>query len=330
MSITVGEKDWPVTPEMVDNVDSYARLVREYAQGGTLFVEKRLSFSKTIDVPDSYGTSDAVILKGDEIIVIDLKYGMGVRVDAEDNEQAQLYALGALEEYEFLGDFKMVTMVICQPRLNHVAEWVIPVEQLRAFGEDARLAAVEALWKENPPLNPGEKQCRFCRAKATCPALRDEVLGAVGGAATIADFEDVNEGVVRVGSGSDATDLAKALDKVGLVEDWCKAIRAEAERRILAGDTVPGYKLVEGRLGNRKWASEEAVKKAFQRYRMRKDEMYEFSLISPTKAEKVLTPARWEQLQTLISRAAGKASVALATDKRPAYTPSATAADFGD
>ncbi|MEI6283122.1 MAG: DUF2800 domain-containing protein, partial [Alphaproteobacteria bacterium] len=328
MLITVGEKDWPVTQEMVDNVDYYARLVREYAGDSPILVEQRLSFSKTIDVPDSYGTSDAVILKGDEIIVIDFKYGMGVKVDAEKNEQAQLYALGVLEDYDYLDSgWKMVTMVICQPRVNHVAEWVIPVEQLRDFGEDARLAAVEALWRENPPLNPGEKQCRWCKAKATCPALRDEVLETVAQGGT---FDDLNK--ARTTPDTDPMYLSKALDKVGLVEDWCKAIRAEAERRLFAGDDVPGYKLVEGRLGNRKWTSEEAAEEAFKRFRMKKEEMYEFSLISPTQAEKLLSsnPTRWDRLSKLITRAPGKPSVAPATDKRPAIEVGIAAGSFSD
>jgi hypothetical protein len=348
MAITVNGKDWSVTEEMVEHCSYYAKLVREYAGKYPILVEQRLSFGKTIDVPDQFGTSDAVILKDDEIVVIDFKYGMGVKVEAVDNEQAQLYALGVLEEYDYLNSgWKFVTMVICQPRVNHVAEWVISVEQLREFGENARLCAVEALWHENPKLNPGEKQCRFCKAKATCPALRDEVLEVVTGAAA-SDFDDLDANNVRTSDldannvrtsdpgannvrTSNAERLAVAMSKVGLVEDWCKAIRAETERRLFAGEDVPGFKLVEGRQGNRNWSNEEAVEAMFQHWRYRKDEMYDFALISPTTAEKLLkaNPGRWEKLQELIHRAPGKPSVAPVTDRRPALSVAATAADFG-
>ena len=126
--------------------------------------------------------------------------------------------------------------------------------------------------------------------------------------------------------------LSVAMSKVGLVEDWCKAVRAEVERRLLAGQTVDGFKLVEGRRGNRKWSSDAEVEALFKSFRLRQDEMYDYSLISPTKAEKLLkdTPKRWEKAEALISRAEGKPSVAPATDKRPALAVQSVADDFRD
>ena len=337
MGITVGNKDWDITQEMVDNVDYYARLVRDYAEGGTLLVEQKLEFSEAIGVADSFGTSDAVVMKPDEIIVIDLKYGMGVRVDADHNEQAQLYALGALEQFGFMGDFKMITMVICQPRLNHVSEWCIPIEDLREFGEVAAIYAREALKNvENfeagdtnrLTFNPGEKQCRFCKAKATCPALRNEVLDVVSGDDNVVSFADLDKPSRPYGN----YDLADAMSKVGMVEDWCKAIRAETERRLFANEDIPGFKLVEGRQGQRKWGSESVVEELFKTWRLRKDDMYDFSLISPTTAEKVFSnnPSRWERLQSYIQRSPGKPSVAPATDKRPAIEVGIAAGSFSD
>jgi len=324
LGVEVNGKVWPITDDMIDHCIDYAKLVREYANGRPILTERRLEFSHVVDVANQFGTSDAVILGDDTLFVVDLKYGMGVKVDAMDNEQLQLYALGALKEYEFLGDFSLVQMVIHQPRLNHVAEYVITVPELLAFGRRAKEAAALAL-TPNATLVPGEKQCRFCKAKATCPALREEVLDIV--AADASDFDDLTETV----NDGDTDYLSVAMDKVGLVEDWCKAIRAEVERRLMAGQTVPNYKLVEGRQGNRAWADKEAIEALFQSWRLRKDEMYDFSLISPTKAEKLLTPVRWEKAQSLISRSAGKPSVAPVTDRRPAISGGAATADeFGE
>ncbi|MEI6282947.1 MAG: DUF2800 domain-containing protein [Alphaproteobacteria bacterium] len=326
MAITVGQTDWPVTEEMVEHCWDYAKLVRDYAGTNSLRVEQRLSFGETIGVPGQFGTSDAIVIKDDEVIVIDLKYGMGVKVMAEDNEQAQLYALGVLEDYDYLNSgWKTVTMVIHQPRLNHVAEWTISTEQLRAFGETAKAAAADAL-AVDAALVAGDKQCRFCKAKAICPALRQEVLSTVTGAIA-SDFDDINPKDVRT---RDVSYLSTAMSKVDLVEQWCKAIRAETERLLFTGEDVPGFKLVEGRLGNRKWADAETVETMFQNWRYRKDDMYDFSLISPTTAEKLLktNPGRWEKLQELIDRAPGKPSVAPATDKRPALSVAATSVDF--
>jgi hypothetical protein len=317
---------WPITKEMADYVDDYVSFVRERAVGKILHVECKLSIGHITSEDGATGTSDVVIIDREQeaIEVIDLKYGMGVRVDAENNEQMQFYALGALYEYELISDFSWVTMVIHQPRLNHVSEWNIPVDQLLRFGDEARHAADNVRWEE-PTFNPGEKQCRFCKAKATCPALRAEVTEIVGGAATLDEFEPQT-----VDSQSGDNYLPMAMSKVGMVEDWCKAVRAEVERRLLAGQTVDGYKLVEGRRGNRAWSDEGAVEQLFKSFRLRQEEMYDFKLISATKAEKLLkaNPKRWAKAEQLITRSDGKPSVAPATDKRPAMDVKPVLDDF--
>jgi hypothetical protein len=268
--------------------------------------------------------------------VIDLKFGMGVRVDADDNEQLQLYALGALEAVSLYSDeVDAVTMVIHQPRLNHVSEWTVRVADLEAFGTRAndRAADVQealSVLGVDSYLHPGEKQCRFCKAKATCPALRGEVTEIVG-EATVEDFAEFLPSV----PGSDTGDnyLSIAMGKVDLVEAWCKAIRAEVERRLVAGSTVDGWKLVEGRKGNRAWSDEAAVEDLFKKtFRLRDDEMYVQKLITPTAAEKLLkdSPKRWVKVEALTTRSEGKPSVAPATDRRPAMAVANLADEFGE
>ena len=317
---------WLITKDMAEYVDDYVKFVRERAVGKILHVECKLSIGHITSEDGATGTSDVVIIDREQeaIEVIDLKYGMGVRVDAEHNEQMQFYALGALYEYELISDFSYVTMVIHQPRLNHVSEWNIPVDQLRRFGDEAREAADNVRWEE-PTFNAGEKQCRFCKAKAVCPALRAEVTEIVGSAATLDDFTPQ-----AVDSQTGDNYLPMAMSKVGMVEDWCKAVRAEVERRLLAGQTVDGYKLVEGRKGNRAWSDEGAVEQLFKSFRLRQEEMYDFKLISATKAEKLLkeNPKRWAKAEQLITRSDGKPSVAPATDKRSAMDVKPVLDDF--
>jgi hypothetical protein len=315
-----------VDAAMADYVDNYCRLVREYADGGLLLVEQRVPIEHVTGETGATGTSDAIVVHTAKrtLYVVDLKYGMGVKVDAGDNPQLMMYALGAMEQCDQLGEFDQVCMVIHQPRLNHVSEHWIYVGDLWAFKRRAAEAA-ELTRQPDAPLVPGEKQCRFCKAKATCPALRAEVTEVVSGSATLDEFL-----VPDVTTGDNY--LSVAMSKVGLVEDWCKAVRAEVERRLLAGQTVDGFKLVEGRKGNRKWSSDAEVEALFKSFRLRQDEMYDYSLISPTKAEKLLkdTPKRWEKAEALISRAEGKPSVAPATDKRSSLTVQSVADDFRD
>lgn len=180
-------------------------------------------------------------------------------------------------------------------------------------------------------LNPGEKQCKFCKAKP-CAALHAEIAEVVGGsaAATIEDFAEFTPETVDMQTGDNY--LPIAMSKVELVEQWCKAVRAEVERRLLAGQPVDGYKLVEGKRGARKWRSEEDVEALFKSFRLRQDEMYDFSLISPTKAEKLFkeNPKRWAKVLDLVTQSPGKPSVAPATDKRQEVAVQSVADDFRD
>lgn len=318
--ITVDRDTYPVDEDMAGYVQVYLDNVRDFAAQGDLLIEQRVNYSTMIGVPESYGTADAIVITGNELQVHDLKYGRGVKVDAQDNEQLMLYALGALHEYSMLGDFDRVRLVIHQPRLQHLSEWDITVRDLMGFAGRAARAAVATSAAE-APLTPGEKQCRFCKAKATCPALVAHVA---------AEFEALPEPAAPAVS---PDSLAHSMTQVDLIEAWCKAVRAEVERRLLAGHPVPGFKLVEGRRGARKWADDTEVEATMKSMRMKLEEMYDFSLISPTTAEKLhkagtIGPRQWPKLQGLITQSEGKTSVAPASDKRPALSPSPTLDEF--
>jgi hypothetical protein len=301
-----------------DYVD-YVRGVSK-ATGGALLVEQRLPISSLTGESGAHGTADAVILAEREIIVIDLKYGRGVAVDAEDNEQLQIYALAALREFGLAQDFDQVRMVIHQPRLGAVSEATLSIDDLADFGERVLEAAGFTQYPD-ALLNPSEEACRWCRAKATCPALRAEVVELFGAVpAPQAESADV---------------LADCMAKVDLIEGWCKAVRAEVETRLLTGKPVRGWKVVQGKRGNRKWTSEAEAEEALKAMRIKHDQMYDYSVISPTTAEKlakteVIGPRQWPKLQALITQAEGKPSVAPESDKRPALVMSAVDEEFED
>lgn len=328
--IPVGEREFIVDDDMAGHVQTYVDQVRALAEGGLLFVEQRVDFSRYIGVPESFGTSDAVIVRGDEIVCVDLKYGRGVRVEAEENEQLQLYALGALDAFGLAFDFKRVRMVIVQPRLGVVSEWDCSVEELETFGAKAQDAAALASSGQAQP-SAGEKQCRFCKAKADCPALAAQVARSVTG-----DFEDLT--AKRVAEAIDdlpmvySKALGQRLAAVDLVEQWCKAVRARAEAELLQGRRVDGFKLVEGRRGPRAWASEADAEALLKSMRLKTDQMYDLKLISPTTADKLVKagaigPRQASKLAELVTQSPGKPSVAPESDKRPALS---VADDFTD
>lgn len=333
-----------VGDDMAGHVQKYLDYVR--GVGGELMVEQRLSIEHLTGEPDAKGTADAVILAGDELVIVDLKYGRGVKVDADKNEQLAIYALAALNEFEFLGDFKRVRLVIVQPRLDHVSEWDLPIAgqcSLTTFKDQMAPRATKALTYvgkapsevDAADLSPADKACRFCKAKATCPALTKHVLSTVAD-----DFVDVSQPVAPqlahvAERAVDNTVLGNLMGAVDLVEGWCKAIRAKVEAELLAGQAVPGFKLVEGRRGARRWANDEEVEQTMKSMRMKLEEMYDFSLISPTTAEKLhksgaIGPRQWPRLQGLITQSEGKPSVAPESDKRPALVIQAAADEFAD
>lgn len=323
--------------EMLDFVLRYVDPVWALAQGNELMVEQRVDFSHIVGVENSFGTADAVIIAGSELQIHDLKYGRGVQVNAEQNEQLQLYALGALEQFGLLYDFDTVRLFIHQPRLNHVSEWALTVEELEAFGERAQEAAasvivmfniadcegVETLPLEN--FTPGEKQCRFCKAKGgLCAAEAQARLNTVAD-----DFVDLTQPV-----GEQLTDAAKRIplltneqladiySQVGLIESFCKAVCDRVSAELNAGHPVPGFKLVTGKQGNRAWGDEEAARALLKdQFRYKTEEVFDLKLISPTKAEKLIkkaSPRRWTKVEALITRADGKPTVAPESDPRPA------------
>jgi hypothetical protein len=249
--------------------------------------------------------------------------------------------------------FTRVRLVISQPRITRKpSEFDLSVEELEAWGNGAARSTVatcinattsyaeehrRAEW-EKTFLHPGEKQCKFCPAKATCPALRDEVTASVSDmvAARPDDFEDLTPTLAPPADTgiSDAQWLAACLAKADLIEDWVKAVRAEVERRLLAGDTVPGYKVVQGKRGARQWADAAAAEKLLRdTFRLKVEEAYDLKIISPTTAEKLtkagtIGPRQWTKAQELIVQREGAPHVAPVSDPRPALDIRPVADDF--
>jgi len=149
------EHTWDVDKEMADYVQEYVDYVRNI--GGHQEYEQEVSYDDC--VPGGFGTADAIVTKDETLFVIDLKYGKGVKVDAPENPQGMLYALGALSERDTFQSFDKVMIVIHQPRLNHVSEWETTPEDLYSFGAHAGVCALKTN-TPNPERIPGEKQCQ--------------------------------------------------------------------------------------------------------------------------------------------------------------------------
>ena len=301
--------------EMMGHTDTYLDVIKTLALGlpskPYVAIEKRVDFSTY--VPDGFGTADCILLQGDTLHVIDFKYGKGVPVSAEENPQMKLYALGAYETYKILYPIKNIHLVIVQPRLpDGTSEWSCDIDHLLRFGEYVKERAELAI-KGEGPFSPGEKQCRFCRARAKCRARAEEnvrLAFAVGKKPPLISNEEVGK-YLQMGE-----DVAK----------WLKDLQEYALSECLAGKDIPGWKAVEGR-GAREWTDMDA---AFEK--LVSDGVVEGPLLWEKKP---LTLAQVEKLVgvkefknavgDLVVKAPGKPTLVKESDKREAITNKMTA-----
>jgi len=309
------EGDWPA--EMRDYVQVYLDYCRHLG-GDQQLVETRVDFSEW--VPDGFGTADYIAIHYRDacIDVVDLKFGKGVQVYAADNPQGMLYALGAMREVDYLVEVEKVRIHIVQPRLDHIDTWEVSAASLTEFGQIASRAAEKALQPE-PPFNPGEVQCRFCKAKAICPARHEANL-----ALAREEF-----GLLPAPATLSLEQIAAILPRLPDFEAWAKDVRQYAEQQALAGETVPGFKLVEGR-SVRQWRDEQAVISALAEQGFDPDEYTSRKLIGLGAMESLLggKKAAKSFMEAMTIKPEGKPALVPDFDKRPALEQHSAADDF--
>ena len=302
---------YTVTPEMAEAVQVYVDVVREL--GGEQMYEERVDFSEW--VPDGFGTSDAIVLNDTKLSVVDLKYGKGHRVEAHSNMQGVLYALGAYAGYGYLYDIKTVEIIIVQPRLDHISVWEIPLDEALKLGE---WITQRAEMTQDPAAHrvPGESQCQWCKAKATCGALQTFTHDVIA-----TDFDNLD----KLSNPDTLTDeeLRAALDAKKLVVSWLDAVETVVTQRLVVGEAFGGYKMVAGR-SSRSWSDE--VQAATVLESALGVGAWERKLTSPAKAEKLLGKSKLDIVEALISSKAGRPTLARESDPRPAV--GATDMDF--
>lgn len=227
--------DWK---EMAETVyDNYVRLVYEAYLGAKLedpdaelLIEARLKLSEFI--PEGFGSSDAVLIYGKTLEVFDLKYGKGVKVDAEKNAQMMCYALGAYCGPGELYDIADVRMTIIQPRLRHESSWSMTAPDLLNWAYNVLKPAATLAFRGEGEQVPGE-HCRFCKVAAQCRRLADYTLGVTK--------QQTEPGLMSL------EDIAQLLPHFSTIKSWISSVEEFALEAALEGDTIPGYKVVEGR-----------------------------------------------------------------------------------
>ena len=323
MTLYVAEKIIDYRLSKLD--ESFDEEMKEAARGYAMFVltdyferkekvgEARLEVEVLLDlgefIPEGFGTSDAVIISGNTLHVIDFKYGKGVRVEAENNPQMLIYAVGAYSFYNAIYDVDEVLTSIYQPRINNISTASMTGAELMAFAENLKGIAEKAS-KGKGEFVPGD-HCRFCRARQHCKAL-------AGWAEELRSNLDANE--------LQPHDIQMILLRSNAIMSWLSAVEDYALESAMAGNAIPGFKIVEGR-SVRKYSDENKVAEVLESNGF--GDIWKKSLKTITEMEKMITKKTFATLLSgLIIKPSGKPTLVPQNDPRPDFNSAET--DFKD
>ena len=298
--------------ELEDAVDFYVDVVKEQlaaAQakdpGAILLLEQKLNLGAY--APESFGTGDAVIVTENEVIVMDLKMGKGVKVEGEANSQMRLYGLGALDAYRCMYELTQVTTIVVQPRLDNVSGETMTTADLVAWGESVKPIANAAFAGEGEFCSGDH--CRFCRAKALCQHRAETNLVLVASHERSGKLVDPRL--------LDAQELAVLLTRLDEFTAWAKDVGAWTLEQAKTGVKYPGFKLVEGR-SNRKIMDAKKAIEIMESLKFKPEQyMTEPELKGITDLEKLAGKKQFnEAFGHIISKPAGAPTLVPESDKR--------------
>ena len=305
--------------EMFEHARDYVRVVQNLAsryRHSSVHFEERLATG----VPQSWGTSDAVIVSPLAVHIVDFKYGKGVRVEAAGNPQLRLYAAGALDTYgDLLGDTEIVALTVHQPRLDHTDTEELSPDELRAWREEVVIPAAKlALGPiEKAPFGPSETACRWCPLAGACRARAEYIAET--------DF-GVEADVL------DDAEIAEILPRLTDIQRWVEDVKKEAlQRAYTEGREIPGHKVIlrGGRriIKDQPYAIQKMIDAGWEA-----EQVADLRTKSLAVLEKLLGRDGFaEILGDLITRTEGKPAVVPESDSGVAVTAESRAAeDFAD
>jgi len=317
------------TDDMEEHVAVYTDYVLEQlaaSKGGTLIIEEKVNFSAY--VPEGYGTCDAIILpvaaqylNPSETYILkvtDLKYGKGVQVDAEDNSQLKLYALGAYLRYSLTHEIDIIRLTIVQPRLDHISTWDITVEDLLNWAKNELAPLAQKAFKGEGELKAGS-HCRFCKVAPKCRALYEFSIEAAK-----MEFAD-NDKPDNLLSDDE---MVKLYLQIPVIKEWITSVHAYMHDQALSGKTYKGLKLVEGR-SNRIWKDQEKVIETLRDNIYPDKQIFTHKLNGITAMEKLMGKVQFKEvLGGLWVKPPGKPSLVSEKDSRPSMGTESAIRDF--
>lgn len=315
-TLAVHQKGPHYSADMYDYAKDYAQLVldrlalaKEHCPDAFVELESRLDFSQW--VPSGFGTGDCVIVADGTLEIIDLKYGKGYRVDAKNNPQMRLYALGVFARYGLLYDIEQVTATIFQPRISTTpSSETLSVEDLLAWADNEVAPKAKAAWDGSGEFCPSEGACKFCAAKQECAARTEANYQLVLDA-----FDDEPKmKACRITLG----EASEILSKAGDIKAWLGDLENLVFEALQNQETVPGWKLVAGR-SNRVITDLLTARERLEASEFDRSTYEETKLLTLTNLEKNLgKKVVADVLEGLVIKPEGKPTIAQESDKRPA------------
>jgi hypothetical protein len=303
------------SPDLEDYVKVYTDLViekynaaRAADENAIIAIEEKLDFSRW--VPGGFGTGDAVIIADSVLEIIDFKFGRNVAVNAKNNSQLRLYALGAYDAFNCLYEFTAVKMTICQPRNGGISEEEISVSELLEWGSAAAEIANLAS-RGMGELKAGD-HCRFCKAAVRCRAFSEYCL-------ELAKLEFKDEELL-----SD-DEIAQALSSIDALVSYATKLKEYALSEALNGRKWPGWKVVEGR-SNSKYSDEDKIAATLIKAGFSEDCIYKpRELLGVTAMKKSITTKKFNKLLgELMVKPQGKPVLVRESDPRAEFNSAQT------
>lgn len=307
------KKDPLYNPEMERFTDEYVDYIKDlaFAMPGPpmVAIEKKLDYGTY--AKEGFGTGDCILLQGNTLHIIDFKYGKGVPVSAEDNPQLKLYALGAIAEYGFLYPISEVVLHICQPRLHSFTRFEIPAQDLITWGNEVVKPVAELAYKGEGAFVEGSwcDSC-FCKVAGTCRKRAENNITVMD------DAIDPITGAIKEVPTLSNDEVGAILKKAQFLKKWVEKLEKYAHTSLLSGDSIPGWKLVEGR-SNRAFSDEEQLVKALSENGIDQALLYEKKLLALTAIESIVDKDTWDRVvNPYLIKAPGKPTLVPADDKR--------------
>jgi len=302
--------------EMLGYTDTYVVAIQDMIADlpGKPYVAAEQKLTMEQYVPGCFGTADCILIYGDELHVIDFKYGKGVSVAADRNPQMMLYGLGALIAYAGIYDIDHVKMTIVQPRIKAEPDtFCMSTGQLHQWAREVVAPAAALAVRGEGEFAEGD-WCRWCAIKATCRAR----------AAAMTALEDFG---LRLPPELTDEEVGRALTLGQRLSAWLTNLEEYALGACLDGKTIPGYKAVAGR-AVRTWTDQPAAFDLAKASGIDEAMLYERKPITLTALEKIMGKKDFAaKMAPYVTIPPGKPTLVPDTDKRPAVTGRPTAKD---